>query len=239
VGALLLSSLLYAQDDVSLGDVARQSRAASAELRKANPNVRRTVWEDGAGGGEESASTGADAGDKSATHDPNSAEGIVDRGLALDRQRRFDEALAEYDRALALRPDYGRAYYDIAVVKGEKGDEAGAIEAYKKAIALNYPKAYAYKNLAITLNERGRYSETEELLRKGLVQFPNDCCLMLHFGRSLAAQGKFEEAIVSYREILRIHPEQKAARRELCDVLMKLGRRDEAEMVRASNNLQR
>jgi tetratricopeptide (TPR) repeat protein len=231
-GAILLSSLLYAQNDTPLADVARQSRANSAALRKANPDSRPPVWEDGEAGGEDSGSAGADTRDQNAS-DPNSAEGVVDRGLALDRQGRFDEALVEYDKALTLRPDYARAYYDIGVVKGEKGDEAGAIEAYKKAIALNYHKPYAYRNLAITLNEFGRYGETEEILRKGLVEFPNDCCIMLHLGHSLVGQRRFEEAIVYYRDILRLHPERKEARRDLCDALIQLGRRDEAESVRA------
>src|ERR1039458_3623282 len=232
LGAMLLSSLLYAQDEVPLGDVARQSRANSAELRKANLNLRPPVLEDGEGRGEDSASAGADAGDQDVS-DPNSAKGIVDRGLALDHQRRFDEALVEYNKALALQPDYGRAYYDIGVVKGEKGDTAGAIEAYRRAIALNYHNDGLYKNLGITLNEFRRYAEAEEILRKGLAEFPNNCCIMYHLAHSLVGQRRFEEAIVYYREIIRIHPERKYVRRDLYDVLIQLGRRDEAETVRA------
>jgi Flp pilus assembly protein TadD len=232
LGAMLLSSLLYAQNDTPLGDVARQSRANSAALRKANPDLRPPVWEDGEADGEDSASAGADAGGQNAS-DPNSAEGIVDRGLALDRQGRFDESLVEYEKALTLQPDYGRAYYDIGVVKGEKGDSAGAIEAYRHAIALNYHNSAPYRNLGITPNEFGRYADAEEILRKGLAEFPDNCCIMLHLGHSLVGQRRFEEAIVYYREILRIHPERKEARRDLCDALIQLGRRDEAERVRA------
>ena len=240
LGAMLLSSLLYAQDEVPLGDVARQSRATSEVARKANPNLRAPVWEDGEGGGEDSTNAVADTGGQNAS-DPNSAKGIVDRGLALDRQGRFDEALVEYEKALTLQPDYGRAYYDIGVVKGEKGDSAGAIEAYRQAIALNYHSDAPYRNLGNTLNEFGRYADAEEILRKGLAEFPEDCCLMFHLAHSLVGQRRFEEAIVYYREILRIHPQRKEARRDLYDVLIQLGRRDEAERVRAewpSYNLQ-
>jgi tetratricopeptide (TPR) repeat protein len=234
LGAMLLSSLLYAQNDTPLGDVARQSRATSAALRKANPNSRPPVWEDGKGGGEDSASAGADEGDQNAS-DTNSAKGIVDRGLALDHQGRFDEALLEYNKAIALEPNYGRAYNDIGVVKAEKRDAAGAIEAYRRAIELNYRSHLPYVNLGITLNEQGRFAEAEDVLRNGLAKVPNNCCILLQLGHFLVGQRRFEEAIVCYREALRIEPWRQETRRALYDTLIQVGRRDEAEKVRAES----
>jgi tetratricopeptide (TPR) repeat protein len=166
-------------------------------------------------------------------HDPNSPEGIVDHGLALDHQGRYDEALAEYEKALVLRPDYGRAYCDIGVVKGEKGDTVGAIEAYRQSIALNYHSDCPYRNLGITLNEIGRYAESEEVLREGLAEFPNSCCIMLQLAHSLVGQRRFEEAITYYRQVLRLQPWRQRARQELYVLLIQLGRRDEAERARA------
>ena len=41
---------------------------------------------------------------------PDYAQAFYNRGVALQGLRRFDEALASYDKALALKPDYAEAF---------------------------------------------------------------------------------------------------------------------------------
>src|SRR5436190_1558054 len=48
-----------------------------------------------------------------------------------------DGALADYTRAIELKPDYARAYYNRAVLKKEKGDKAGAATDFKRAQKLD------------------------------------------------------------------------------------------------------
>ena len=54
--------------------------------------------------------------------------------------------IQDYDKAIALNPDYANAYNNRGVVYGAKGNYALAIQDYGKAIALKPDLAKAYNN---------------------------------------------------------------------------------------------
>ena len=53
---------------------------------------------------------------------PDYAEALSNRGDTLKELKRFEEALASYDRALTLRPDYAEAHYNEALCRLLIGD---------------------------------------------------------------------------------------------------------------------
>jgi tetratricopeptide (TPR) repeat protein len=78
------------------------------------------------------------------------------RGNALRGLKRFDEALASLDRAIALRPNYAEAFNNRANVLRdlERFDEA--LESYERAIALKRDYAEALRNRASLLDDLER-----------------------------------------------------------------------------------
>jgi tetratricopeptide (TPR) repeat protein len=94
-------------------------------------------------------------------------------GLALARMDRFDEALACYDQALALNPDFGPAWYNRAWVLEQLGELAKAIAGLERAVELNPENLQAWSNLGFLANRRGdeasarRYAEKALALRPG------------------------------------------------------------------------
>ncbi len=62
--------------------------------------------------------------------------------------RDLDGAIAEFNMAIEVKPDYADAYNGRGVARGMKGDLDGAISDYNKAIELN-------PNLAVAFNNRG------------------------------------------------------------------------------------
>ncbi len=56
------------------------------------------------------------------------------RGVALYRDRSFDAALAEFNRAYEISPDY-RVLYNIGQVQVERGDYVAALEAFRQFLA--------------------------------------------------------------------------------------------------------
>jgi tetratricopeptide (TPR) repeat protein len=68
------------------------------------------------------------------------------RGGAYANKGDFDRAIADYTRAIDLKPDYAVAYYNRGFSYRHKGDDDRAIADWSKALALKPDFADAYTN---------------------------------------------------------------------------------------------
>ena len=76
------------------------------------------------------------------------AEGYVDRGAVYIVLRRYDDALADIDRGIALNTNRLQiAYYDRGIVQEALGDIRDAYEDYKKATQIQPDFALAIQQL--------------------------------------------------------------------------------------------
>lgn len=67
-------------------------------------------------------------------------------------EMKLDEALANYRRALAIRPDYAAVYSNMAPALSNLGDFKGAVAAARKALALDPLMHHARSNLLVALS---------------------------------------------------------------------------------------
>ena len=81
------------------------------------------------------------------------AEGHALLGKIFEQQNRLDEARGEYETALRIRPDLGRAQLDLGVLLARRGDTAGAATHLRNAARSPDP---ATKQLAADLMQRLR-----------------------------------------------------------------------------------
>jgi Tfp pilus assembly protein PilF len=65
--------------------------------------------------------------------DPNMAEAHDVLGGLMEKQGRFEAAVAEYREAVRIRPDLGGAHFDLGRVLAKTHDLAGAAEEFRKA----------------------------------------------------------------------------------------------------------
>ena len=65
--------------------------------------------------------------------------------------KRTDEALASYDRALALKPDYAEAFYNRGNALQELKRTDEAVASYDRALALKPDYAEAHSNRGVAL----------------------------------------------------------------------------------------
>ena len=65
------------------------------------------------------------------------------KGAALFSQGKYDEAIASYDRAIEINPDYKQAWNNKGIVYFNMGKYSDAIVCYDRAIAIdpNYSEA--------------------------------------------------------------------------------------------------
>ena len=81
------------------------------------------------------------------------------RGNSLRSAGQFEAALASYDAALALDPDYAHAWCNRGVVHQALGRHDSALASYDRAIALAPRDAMAHYNRALLLQQNARWAE--------------------------------------------------------------------------------
>ncbi len=92
----------------------------------------------------------------------------LDHGRACLDTGKYDDAIADYDKAIALDPNYATAYNDRGNAYGRKGAFDRAIADFDKAIALNRNYALAYFNRGVVYYEKGNKEQTIADFRKAL-----------------------------------------------------------------------
>jgi tetratricopeptide (TPR) repeat protein len=140
---------------------------------------------------------------------PGNARAHNNLGTALDKiPGRVDDAIAEYQQALSLSPDYSEAHYNLGHALTLRGRTPEAVAQYEEALRLNPDYAEAHYNLGLALERvpgraDGAIAEYEAALRldPGLAD--------AHFALASDLQalpGRLGEAIAQYREGLRLQP---------------------------------
>jgi tetratricopeptide (TPR) repeat protein len=80
-------------------------------------------------------------------------------GIALKEQEKFAEAIACFEKALQLDPDFAEAYYNLGNSLRDLGRCIEAICNFKKAISLKPDYAQAHWNLSLAFLLNGNYTE--------------------------------------------------------------------------------
>lgn len=104
------------------------------------------------------------------------AEGYTYRGWAYSFQGRYDDAIAECERALEVDPEFGNPYNDIGCYLMElgRGDEAATwFEKAKKARRYE-PRHFPFLNLGRLHLSKGRLAEAIEEFQGALKLNPGD-----------------------------------------------------------------
>src|SRR6516162_785155 len=81
------------------------------------------------------------------------------RGNVLRELKRLEEALASYDKAIALKPDYTEAFNNRGLALQELNLLDDALASYDRALALKPDYADAFTNRGIALQELKRVEE--------------------------------------------------------------------------------
>lgn len=108
-----------------------------------------------------------------AAHHPSDAAAQRALGALLGRQGRLDDAAEHLERALALEPDAG-TWSNLGVVRLQRGDEAGALDAFRAATGLDPDHLGAASNLAALLLRRGEIDEAQGWFERALAVDPTD-----------------------------------------------------------------
>jgi adenylate cyclase len=123
-------------------------------------------------------------------------------------QMRFDQAVRDGERAVAINPNYAQGYFVLSDVFNVFGKPEAALRAAQKAMRLDPTgkEFYSY-DVGIAYVEMGRYEDAIPILKQHLTVYPNT--LMSHVGLVVAytGLGRDEDARAEAAEIMRISPQ--------------------------------
>jgi tetratricopeptide (TPR) repeat protein len=149
-------------------------------------------------------------------------------GAALQSEGRFEEAIAHYQRAIALRPDYAPVYTNMASALHLEGRLTEAIATYERLLKTQPNLPDAQYNLANALMDDGRTDEAITHFQAALQSIPASVDVHTNLGLALAGKGQVDAAIEELRAALQIDPRAAKPHRNLGDLLAAAGRQEEA-----------
>jgi tetratricopeptide (TPR) repeat protein len=149
-------------------------------------------------------------------------------GVALAGLGRIDGAMAQYRKAVDVKPTCAEARYNLAVLLAGRRRMDEAIAEYEEVLHDEPDFAEAHNNLGVALVARGRVAEAIGHYQEALRIMPGFGEAHNNQGNALAMLGRIDEAIVQYEEVLKINPSNAEAHNNLGAAMIRQDRVDEA-----------
>jgi tetratricopeptide (TPR) repeat protein len=149
-------------------------------------------------------------------------------GNILYDQHKFNEAIAEYRKAIELDPLYANPHNGLGLTLSDQDSTEKAIAEFRKAIELDPLYAKPHNNLGNVLSAQAKTEEAIAEYRKAIELDPLDARPHNALGKVLSAQGKTEEAIAEYRKGIELDPRIASARNALGNTLSDQGKIEDA-----------
>lgn len=144
------------------------------------------------------------------------------------KQKNFDAAFAEYDRAIKLAPRSGRAYLQAGRLAMRVGDSMRADKYFAQGRAAapeDVELAMAQGDLFFDLK---RFADAQRAYESALANDPNNAQLLWRLGNAQRLQGQVADALRSYTRALAIDPNLPDAHFGMGMLMLERGSKDEA-----------
>ncbi|MFA4828144.1 MAG: tetratricopeptide repeat protein [Thermodesulfovibrionales bacterium] len=135
------------------------------------------------------------------------------------KQRRFDEAIKEYQRILKTNPTQPKIRNNLGLVYYEKGLLGEAVKEYGEAIKLDPKLSVAHCNLGLVYFDMGLIKEAIKEYREAIMLDPQDSEPHAQLGIAYTAMGLLDDAVLEFKKALKINPQHANAKNNLDYVL--------------------
>jgi tetratricopeptide (TPR) repeat protein len=133
-------------------------------------------------------------------------------GYALFQQGHIPEAIAHYQEALRLAPDFAEARYNLGTAWLRTNRVGPAIAEYEAALRLKPASAGMHNNLATALAESGRLPEAIAHFEQAVQLDPDYADAHHNLGNAYLLSRRMSDAVREYEEALRLRPDDASAR---------------------------
>ena len=137
------------------------------------------------------------------------ANDLFQRGLEKYKSKDYQGAIADYSKAIQLKPDYAEAYNNRGNARNELYDHQGAIEDYNQVIRYKPRYSIAYFNRANTrsvIANRPEYNLAIQDYDQAIRNDPSDYDFYFMRGMTRAESGDYQGALKDYEQAVRVQP---------------------------------
>jgi len=150
------------------------------------------------------------------------------RGLDFHREGCLAEALACYERAIDIDPDYPAALHLAGAAALQSHAPERALGLIDRSLALDPASADAHCNRGVALRALGRDAEAMAAHRRAIERQPQHLLAHQLLAEALSVSGEEAAALLHYEQVLSLDPAHIEARNGRGVVLARLGRFDAA-----------
>jgi tetratricopeptide (TPR) repeat protein len=158
---------------------------------------------------------------------PNNSDLWNYKGVALAKLSRYDEAISCFDIAIMLNPKSANLRMNRGDSLSKQGRIEESIKSFDNALMLDVNNSRAWSLKARLLINQKKYEAALECLDKA-TQITNEKVLWNDKGFTLAGLGRYQEAIQSYENGLKIDPNYDVTLNNKGLALYRLGKYQEA-----------
>ncbi len=143
--------------------------------------------------------------------EPKTADEFVDRAIELEKDRQYEEASADLDRALQLDPKNGRAYIFRGRIKTQTGDAHAALREFDKAEELGDNSARLHCERAWAFNRLKMFDKALASVNKALAIDPTYARGLNVRANIRVAMGDSKRAMEDYGRAIKADPKYRWA----------------------------
>lgn len=132
--------------------------------------------------------------------DGHQCMGLVDAGTG-----QYQQAAAEYQKAIQLEPTDERAYVGLADAYARMNRLSDAENTYRQAIAANPNSVYACERLGIFYLQQAEYAKAAGLFQKAIDLAPENHIDYSNLGAAYLYLGNYPAAIAAFQQSLKLH----------------------------------
>ncbi len=148
--------------------------------------------------------------DKAQAADPKLAEGHTCLGNVYYGTGKYEDAVAQYQRALDLDSNSDYALGQLALAYQKLDNPAAAEAAYRKAIALRPNYWGLYSGLGLVYYNQARYKDAAEAFRKVTILAPDNPRGYSNLGGMYLFMGDYANSIAALKRSIELRPNRDA-----------------------------
>lgn len=150
------------------------------------------------------------------------------RGQMALEARRYPEAVVEFRKAVAAKPESLRARLKLGAMLAQTGDLPGALAEYEESLRLDPTNIIAHYNLALLLAGENKHEQAMSHLQSVFRIDPDDHGARFLLAQELLRSGRWEEALMEFSRVVQADPTNEAALLEQVRLLQRKGQHNQA-----------